>query len=93
VSLLQGEVALLQVKSIPNMPVTFTSFDLGRFQESQLTTVTVESDDNGIAKASLESPKGTAGDINVLVASPVVTGQVKFLVNVSLPQAVLDHVE
>lgn len=85
VRLIQGETAILKVKSVPSMPVTFSSFDLGRFQKSQLTTVTVEADEKGVATATFESPQGSAGDITVVAASPVATGQVRFLVNISLP--------
>ena len=88
--ILQGEVVLLKVKTQPKMPVTFSSFNLGRFHGSQLTTTTVEADDKGVALAKFEAPTGTAGDVNVIAAGPTTTGQVKFLINVTLPQAVLD---
>lgn len=91
VRLVQGEAVRLRVKSVPRMPVTFTSFDLGRFRESKLTTVTVEADEDGFAVATFDSPPGTAGDVGVIAASPVATGQIRFLVTVVLPSDAINR--
>lgn len=80
----QGEAVTLRVRSVPNMPVTFTSFDLGQF-ENRLTTVTVEADAEGVAEASFTGTPGTIGDANILAASPAATGTVKFIVHVRMP--------
>ena len=81
----QGEVAKLSVKAEPGAPVTFTSFDLGRFA-NQLTSTTVEADTNGLAVAEFFAPAGTIANVNILAASPLNSGQIKFIVDVSLPQ-------
>lgn len=82
----QGDFVELKVSSVPKMPVTFTSFDLGRF-ENQLTSMTVEADGQGIAQVKFYGISGTINDVNILAASPVASGQVKFVVNVTKPVA------
>ncbi|QNN21560.1 hypothetical protein HED60_04480 [Planctomycetales bacterium ZRK34] len=82
-SVTQGQTVQLQVKAEPEMPVTFTSFDLGIFS-NQLTTITVESDKSGIATAELVATPGTIEDVNILATSPVASGQIKFVVNIQL---------
>ena len=49
VAIPQGSSTPLQVRVPPGMPVTFTSFDLGRFAENQLTSITVAANDQGVA--------------------------------------------
>lgn len=80
----QGETVTLAVKSQAKAPVTFTSFDLGSF-ENQLTSITVQADDNGLAQAPFTATRGTIDDIRILAASPVNSGQAEFTVNVSVP--------
>lgn len=81
----QGEVVPLKVRTEPNSPVTYSSFDLGQF-ENQLSSITVRADDRGIAIARFTGSSGTLNDVNILAASPVTSGQVKFIVNVTLPK-------
>lgn len=81
----QGEPTQLKVRAIPGAPVTFTSFDLGRF-ENELTSITVEADAAGFAEAGFWGPSGTIDDANILVASPVTSGQVKLIVHITRPQ-------
>ena len=81
----QGQSVPLRVRATPGAPVTFTSFDLGQF-ENQLTSITVRADDKGIATARFVGSPGTINDVNILVASPVNSGQAKFAVNVELPR-------
>jgi hypothetical protein len=78
----QGQETKLRVRAIPGAPVTFTSFDLGRF-DNQLTTITVQADANGVAEASFTGPPGTIEDVSILVASPVTSGQVRLVVHVT----------
>ena len=80
----QGQSVELRVIGVPEMPVSFTSFDLGHF-ENQLPAITVKADKSGIAKVKFFGAPGTIADVNILSASPVTSGQVKFVVNVVRP--------
>ncbi len=80
----QTESTKLRVQAVANAPVTFTSFDLGKFQ-NQLTSVTVAANDEGIAEAEFFGRKGTYNNVNILAASPMTTGQVKFGVFIEVP--------
>ncbi|WP_145175350.1 hypothetical protein [Rubripirellula lacrimiformis] len=77
----QGEAVRLEVKAVANMPVTFTSFDLGAF-ENGLASVTVAADEDGIATATLTATPGSIANIKVLAASPEASGRTRFIVNV-----------
>ncbi len=79
----QGESVTLAVKAQPGAPVTFTSFNLGSF-ENELTSVTVQAGDDGLAQAPFTATPGTIDDIRVLAASPVNSGQAEFTVNVAV---------
>lgn len=81
----QGQSVPLRVRAQPGSPVTFTSFDLGQF-ENQLNSITVRADDRGIATARFTGSSGTINDVNILAASPLNSGQAKFVVNISLPR-------
>ena len=80
----QGETVRLSVKAIPSAPVTFTSFDLGQF-ENQLTSTTVVAEADGVASANFTASGGTINKVSILAASPVTTGQVQFTVAVTVP--------
>ena len=81
----QGESVKLKVRAAAQAPVTFTSFDLGAFQ-NQLNSITVQADSQGLAEAEFFGSPGTFSDVNILAGSPVTTGQVKFVVNVVVSQ-------
>ena len=81
----QGESVKLAVEATPGAPVTFTSFDLGLFS-NQLTTISVAANERGLAVAEFFASPGTIDKVNILAASPVTSGQVKFVVDISLPQ-------
>lgn len=80
----QGEVVPLRVKAPPGSPVTFTSFDLGAF-ENQLTSITVQADKQGVAEAKFRGTPGTIEEVHILAGSPEASGQVRFVVNVQRP--------
>lgn len=82
--LVQGKSTTLSIKALPGVPVTFTSFDLGRF-ENQLTSITVAADASGVAKTQFLATPGTINAVRILAGSPLATGQVEFLVDVQLP--------
>lgn len=81
----QGQTVSLRARVVPRAPVTFTSFDLGEFQ-NRLTSITVRADEQGIAAARFTATSGTINDVNILAASPLTSGQLKFTVNVRVPQ-------
>lgn len=81
----QGKDITLRVSGRPGQPVTFTSFDLGFF-ENQLTTITVVANDQGVAEARFQGPPGTISDVNILAASPVLSGRVRLTVHVTQPE-------
>jgi hypothetical protein len=75
------EKVALAVKTPPDAPATFTSFDLGAFQNG-LTTITVQADKEGVARATFTATPGTMGDVNILAASPLTQGQASFKITV-----------
>jgi hypothetical protein len=81
----QGEQAELAVKGAPLGPVTFTSLDLGTFAENGLASVTVRADEHGEARVRLVAGPGTDGEIRTLVASPMASGTIRFIVEVVVP--------
>lgn len=80
----QGEDITLRVSGVPDQPVTFTSFDLGMF-ENKLTTITVTANAQGVAEATFHGASGTADDVKILAASPVMSGQARLRVHVIGP--------
>jgi hypothetical protein len=80
----QGKSVKLRAKVVPGMPCTFTSFDLGRFQ-NELTSVTVAANEQGIAEADFFGAPGTINEVKILASSPVASGQIRFIVNVKKP--------
>lgn len=77
----QGQSVTLKVKAIRDAPVTFTSFDLGAFQ-NRLTSITVKADANGNASAIFTGTPGTINKVSILAGSPMTSGQLKFIVDV-----------
>jgi hypothetical protein len=78
----QGGTVPLRVHALAGMPVTFTSFDLGRFAENQLTSISVAADDQGIAHVTFVGDSGTINEVNILAACPLTAGQVTYHINV-----------
>ena len=80
----QTESTKLRVQAVPNAPVSFASFDLGKFQ-NDLHAITVAANDQGIAEVEFFGREGTYNNVNILAASPLTTGQVKFQVFIEVP--------
>jgi hypothetical protein len=80
----QGQTTKLRVRAPAGSPVSFTSFDTGRF-ENLLTAITVPANAQGIAEVTFEATPGTIEDVNILAGSPMAASQVKFVVNVQMP--------
>ena len=87
--LLQGESTRLQARTEPGMPVTFYSGQLGQFA-NELSAVTVQADDQGVAETTYTATGGTHGEIVILASSPVAQGQTRFVVKVDLPMQPVD---
>ncbi len=82
----QGETISLRARALPGAPVTFTSFDMGAFQ-NRLTSVTLRADEDGLAVARFTGTPGTLFDVHILAASPVASGQLGFTVTVNPARA------
>lgn len=80
----QGESIRLAVTTEAGMPATFTSFDLGVF-DNGLSSITVAADKNGMAQANFIAAPGKVGEVNILAASPVAAEQVTFQVWIAPP--------
>ena len=83
-SAVQGEWVTLRARAVPGAPVTFTSFDLGAF-ENQLPSITVEANRGGVAEAKFKGTPGTINNVNILAASPVTSGRLRYIVRVLPP--------
>lgn len=81
VAISQDGSTVLRVQTIPGGPVTFTSFDLGSF-DNGLNSITVAADDQGEARALFLGTPATTGVVNILAGSPVASGQIHFVVDV-----------
>lgn len=81
----QGQAVALKVKANPGAPVTYTAFDGGAFQ-NLLTSITVQADADGVASAQFTGTTGVVYDVDILVGSPLNSGQVSFVVNVLPPR-------
>ena len=77
----QGESVTLRVQTVPNGVASFTSFDLGKFQ-NELTAITVQADDKGVAEVKFYGTPGTINEVKILAGSPMASGQIQFIVNV-----------
>jgi hypothetical protein len=85
-SMLQGDTVTLEVLAPAGAPVTFTSFDLGGF-ENKLTSMTVKADKRGLASVKFTATPGTIGNCNILAGCPLASGQVRFMMDIRLPAA------
>ena len=81
-----GETASLMVRTLPNRPVSFTSFDLGTFQANGLPNITVQANELGYAGVTFVASGGAIADVSILCASPVASGQVPFTVIITEAQ-------
>jgi hypothetical protein len=77
-----GGTAMLEVDGEPFAPVTFTSFDMGAF-DNGLASITVRADQGGRARATFTAIAGTIDLVNILAGSPLAVGQAKLVVRVT----------
>ena len=78
------EKVLLEAKAEPGAPVTFYTPQVVEFS-NRLTTQSVEAAEDGIARATFTATAGTQGLVDILAASPLNSGQLRYRVRVSLP--------
>lgn len=80
----QGEAVELAVAAPPGSPVSFTSLDLGQF-DNGLTATSVRADEEGRAAATFVATPGTLNDVDIVAGSPEASGVVRFIVHVLPP--------
>ena len=73
-----GEQVALSVLTEPGMPASFTTFDNGRFAETELTTATVRADERGVATVHYKATAGVTADVSIRAASPVASSTLFF---------------
>ena len=83
-NVVQGEKVILEVQAEPGAPVTFYTPQVGEFS-NRLTTQSVAAAEDGIARATYTATSGTQGLVDILAASPIHSGQLRYRVRVSLP--------
>ena len=77
--ILRGEKVNLSAKGEPGMPITFHLNQYGFF-DNQLKTISVKFNEEGIATVVYTAGPGSQGLVNILAASPVHLGQLKYSV-------------
>lgn len=77
-----ADQVIIAARTAPGMPVTFTSFGLGAFPVNGLTSLTVQADAMGLAKAVWAATPGTIGAVKIVSGSPVRAGNATYLINV-----------
>lgn len=77
----RGESTSLRVKAVPGAAVSWTSFDLGSF-DNKLPSITVAADRDGVASVTFTATPGVSGQVNILAGSPMASGQVRFTLTV-----------
>ena len=82
---IQGESVILKVKATPGFPVTFHTQQLGEFN-NRLKTISVEADADGVATAVYSAVSGVSGLVRITAASPVHSGQVRYIVDVAVTE-------
>lgn len=78
-----NESVRLAVQTKPGYPASFTSTDLGSF-ENQLNAITVVADGDGVASVAFTASPGVSHIVHIIAGSPVASGQVNFQVDVQI---------
>lgn len=73
-----GGTVTLEAVGAPNSVISFNSFDLGAF-ENRLTSISVLTNEKGLAKATFRATPGTEGEVNVMAACPEAIGQLTYI--------------
>ena len=80
----QGDAITLRVRATPGMPVNWNTFDCGAF-DNGLTAISVAADERGVATVAWRSTTGVIDGVEILAASPVMSGQLRFSIKVGIP--------
>lgn len=79
----QNKKVTLEAKGISGMPISFTVFDGGHFQNG-LSYITLKADASGVAKAEFTPTDGVINQTRIRAASPVNSGTLQWNVFVHL---------
>ncbi|MCH2208626.1 MAG: hypothetical protein MK132_22530 [Lentisphaerales bacterium] len=83
----QNKPITLTAKGSPEMPVSFTVFDGGQFQNG-LSFITVQADSSGYASVEFTATAGVINQTRIKAASPVNSQTVNWKVLVHLPKEI-----
>lgn len=78
-----GDIVRLAITAPPGAPVSWTSFDCGRFADNGLNAVTVAAGADGVASVNFEATAGTTGDVDILAGCPLASGQLHIVVEIA----------
>ncbi len=87
----QNESITLQAKGLSNMPISFTVFDGGIFEQNGLNSITLQADASGLVSVEYIPTSGVINQVRIRAASPVNSGTLEWIVNVSLPDSDTDE--
>ncbi len=87
----QNESITLQAKGLSNMPISFTVFDGGIFEQNGLNSITLQADASGLVSVEYIPTSGVINQVRIRAASPVNSGTLEWIVNVSLPDSNTDE--
>lgn len=82
-TLLPNQSVTFAVKAPAGSPVSWTSMDLGAFQNS-LNAITVAADDGGVATVTFTATPGVSHVVHIIAGSPAASGQVNFQADVQI---------
>lgn len=81
----QNEPVILEARGESGMPISFTVFDGGKFQNG-LSYITLKADADGVARAEYTATDGVINQTRIRAASPVNSGTLQWNVFVHLNQ-------
>jgi len=76
----QGDRLRLSARTLPGMPVTWTTLGFGEFASTGQGTVTVAADASGVAHTEFRCTNDVVGAISIQAASPVCGNSISYLI-------------
>ena len=86
----QNQPVGLTAKGEVGMPISFTAFDGGHFQNG-LNSITLKADSSGVATAEFTPTQGVINQTRVRAASPVNTGTLQWTIRVGLKEQITSN--